>query len=460
MRGSMAFPTGLRDSSGLLLEKVVPAEVMVGKPFTYEYKVINLTDYPLSDVVVVDRVTDNFQRTDSSPAAATVDGGLATWRFEQLGPRETKTITVTGSSSTEVTIITCGWATYMPILCEPIRVVKPAIELVKTMPAQVLQCDPIPVKLTVRNSGSSTLTGVKVTDNLPSGLTTDSGQSTVSFDVGTLTAGQSRELTFNAKAARTGEYNNPAMATSAQGVEAEAQASVRVVKPVLTIACETPERAIFGRNFEMCLTVRNTGDAPSANSVVTASLSGGRFVSATDGGAVAGANVSWNLGSLEAGATRRICMTVVADAGSTVNFTASVQGVCADPANTTCRTIVEGVPGILLEVVDDVDPIPVGGTTTYTIRVTNQGNSPITNVRITGKRDEDSQEVVSASGATEVSRVGDGVGMAVVPTLGPKQTVEWKVVARATKVENALFQVTLNSDQLREAMETESTNQY
>lgn len=456
----MAFPTGLRESSGLLLEKVVPAEVMVGKPFTYEYKVINLTDYPLSDVVVVDRVTDNFQRTDSSPAAATVEGGLATWRFEQLGPRETKTITVTGTASTETTIITCGWATYMPILCEPIRVVSPAIELVKTMPAQVLECDPIPVKLTVRNSGSSTLTAVKVTDTLPSGLTTDAGQSSVTFDAGTMAAGESREFTFNAKASRTGDYSNPAMATTAQGVEAEAQASVKVVKPVLTIVCETPERAIFGRNFEMCLTINNTGDAASANSVVTASLAGGRFISATDGGVVSGANVSWNLGSIAAGATRKVCMTVVADAGATVNFTGSVQGVCTDPANTTCRTIVEGVPGILLEVVDDVDPIPVGGTTTYTIRVTNQGNSPITNVQITGVRDGDSQEVVSASGATAVTRVGEGVGMAVLPTLGPKQTAEWKVIVRATKVENALFRVTLNSDQLREAMETESTNQY
>jgi hypothetical protein len=30
------------------LEKVVPAEVLVGKPFSYEYKVINLTDYALT----------------------------------------------------------------------------------------------------------------------------------------------------------------------------------------------------------------------------------------------------------------------------------------------------------------------------------------------------------------------------------------------------------------------------
>lgn len=460
VRGSMAFPTGLRESSGLLLEKVVPAEVSVGRPFSYEYKVINLTDYHLSQVVVTDKVTSNFQASDSVPPATSMNGGVATWNLDHLGPRETKTIKVTGSASEESTIVTCGWATYMPILCEPIKVTKPAIELAKSMPAQVMQCDPIPVKLTVRNSGSSALTSVKVTDTLPSGLVTDAGQSSVSFDVGTLAPGESKELTFNAKANQTGDFTNPAKATSAQGVEADASASVKVVKPVLTLACETPERAIFGRNFEMCLTIRNTGDGDSANTVVSAALGGGRFVSATEGGAVSGGNVSWNIGSLAPGATKRVCMTVVADAGATLNFSSTAQGVCAEPVTTACRTQVEGVPGILLEVVDDVDPIPVGSTTTYSIRVTNQGNSPITNVRITGKRDPESQEIVSGAGATEVTVTADGVSMGAVMTLGPKQTAEWKVVVRATKAENALFEIKMSSDQLREAMETESTNQY
>jgi hypothetical protein len=210
----------------------------------------------------------------------------------------------------------------------------------------------------------------------------------------------------------------------------------------------------------MCLTIRNTGDGASANSVVAVTLAGGRFVSATDSGTVSGSSVTWNLGSIAPGDTRRVCMTAVADAGATVSFSATAQGACADVASTTCRTQVEGVPGILLEVVDDVDPIPVGETTTYTIRVTNQGNSPITNVRINGRRDLESQEVVSGTGATEVTTAADGVTMAPVATLGAKQTVEWRVVVRATRVENALFEVRMVSDQLREAMETESTNQY
>lgn len=442
----MAFPTGLRESSGLLLEKIVPAEVLVGQPFTYEYRVINLTDFPLANVMVMDKVTDNFQTSDSTPPADSIANGVATWRFEQLGPRETKTIRVTGTASTETTVITCGWATYSPILCEPIRVVQADVELTKTMPEQVTQCDPIPVRLVVRNSGSSMLTDVVVTDNLPSGLTADNGQSALTFNVGTLPAGESREFSFNARAAQTGSFQNTASVRTAQGVTAEAQASVRVVKPVLELSCETPERAIFGRNFDMCLTIRNTGDAPSANTVIRATLNNGTFVRATEGGTAAGAVVTWNLGTIEPNSSREVCVTVVAGAGTTVGLTATAEGACADSVNTSCSTSVLGVPGILLEVVDDVDPIPVGETTTYTIRVTNQGNSPITNVRITGRRDADSQEVVSGSGATPVSVTPEGVAMAPLATLAPKQTVEWNVIVRATQVENALFEVHLSSD--------------
>src|SRR6267154_438407 len=50
VRGSMAFPTGRPESSGLLVEKIVPAEVLIGKPLDYAYKVSNLLDSPIQMV--------------------------------------------------------------------------------------------------------------------------------------------------------------------------------------------------------------------------------------------------------------------------------------------------------------------------------------------------------------------------------------------------------------------------
>src|SRR5262249_15281163 len=142
IRGSMGFPTGLRDSSGLLIEKTVPAEVLAGQQFDYAYKVSNLLDCPIQNVVVYDRVTPNFSAAQSDPQPTGTREGVASWDLGHFGPKETKTIHVKGSSADEGTITTCGWATYLPVLCEDVKVVKANIQLVKAAPAEGRHCDP------------------------------------------------------------------------------------------------------------------------------------------------------------------------------------------------------------------------------------------------------------------------------------------------------------------------------
>lgn len=49
---SMAFPTGDEDTSAVLIEKALPREIMVGEQFEYQIRVTNLTDQPLTNVVI------------------------------------------------------------------------------------------------------------------------------------------------------------------------------------------------------------------------------------------------------------------------------------------------------------------------------------------------------------------------------------------------------------------------
>ncbi len=187
----MAFPTGLKETSGLLVKKTVPVEVLVGQKFDYAYKASNLTEYPIQMVTVADRISPNFNPAESDPPPTKMEDGIATWQIGTLGPKETKTIHVKGSSAEEGAVSTCGWASYSPFLCGDIKVVKANLELIKTAPAEVVMCDTIPMTLTVKNSGSSGLRGVKVTDVLPDGLNSD-GKSQVVFDAGNLVPGESK----------------------------------------------------------------------------------------------------------------------------------------------------------------------------------------------------------------------------------------------------------------------------
>jgi len=461
VKGSMSFPTGVRGHDGLLLEKTVPAEVMVGQTFSYQYNVINLTPYPIHEVMVHDRVTGNFTLDSSSPQASNVSGGVATWNIGELGPREAKTISVTGKAAEEGVITGCGWASYSPILCEPIRVVKADLELVKTGPAKVTICDPIPYTVTVRNTGSSVLTNVQISDNMEDGLRSATGGQSASFDIGTLQPGQSREVTLAATATRTGEFTNVAKATSDQGVEAEDSVTTIVTAPSLSITCNTPDQRFVGRPIEVCATVTNSGNAASEGTVVEVDVpAGASFRGASSGGQLVGNKVVWNLGSLAADGSTEVCANFVGTTVGTLTFNASANGGCADPASSSCTTEVSGIPAVLLEVIDIEDPIEVGSNETYEITVTNQGSADDTNITIVCTL-EDSQSHVSSGGATSSSVSGSVISFAPLPRLAPGAKAKWTVVTKAVSAGDVRFSVQMDTDNIKRPVnENESTNQY
>lgn len=460
--GSMAFPTGALNSSAVLLEKTVPQDVMVGSAYTYDYTVANLTDFTVTDVVLTDTLTSNFDFASATPAPSSVDGQTLTWEIGNLGPRQSRTITVTGKSPEEGSLTTCGIVTFNPVLCETIRVVRADLQLTKSVPAEALICDTIPYTFVVTNTGSSRLTDVVVSDPLPAGLTTLDGQSNLSYDVGTLNPGESRTLNAVVKASRTGVYPNTATATSAQGIEASDVASVTVTAPVLAISCDAPAERFIGRPINVCYVVSNKGDSTARDIVVTAPLpTAADYQGSTSGGMVQGNNVVWNLGSLAAGEEREICATYTGRQVAVVSFPATISASCADSASTSCSTATTGIPAVLLEVIDLDDPVEVDGVVTYEITVTNQGSAEGTNIVITCDL-EDSQNFISASGATTLASSSNSqVVFQPVARLDPEQKAIWQVRVRAVESGDVRFTVTMESDQIsRIVRETEATNQY
>jgi len=453
---SAYYPSGKAEGSGLLLEKMAPAEVIAGQPFEYSYKVSNLTDATLESVKVTDRVTANFVATDSEPKA-TVNNGLASWNLGSLGPKAVKVITVKGATADEGVVTTCGWASYTPVACQDIRVTKANISLTKTEPAQELVCDPIPVTLTVKNTGSSPLTGVQIADALPAGMTSD-GKSSLSFDIGNLAPGESKEVKYNAAAAKTGEFVNKAKVTSTQGVTAEASATTMVHQPVLAITCKAPDQQFMGRKFDVCYTVSNTGDAAAAGSVLTVAVPAGLTVSGTTGnGQVKEGNIVYELGSIAAGGSQNVCATFISPAGGSFQFTGTVKGTCAASVATTCATRVVGKSAILLEKADDPDPLAIGETTTYTVKVTNQGSSDDSNVQVVVTIAPELMPVSSSAGTIS----GQTVTFPVVATLAPKQAVKYTIVAKGVHVGDGHTSFKLSSDVLKSPIfAEESTTVY
>jgi uncharacterized repeat protein (TIGR01451 family) len=285
------------------------------------------------------------------------------------------------------------------------------------------------------------------------------GKSSLSFDVGSLAPGESKEIAFNASAVKTGKFVNTAKVTASQGVSADASATTVVRQPVLTIVCQAPDERYMGRPFEVQFTVANTGDAPAAGTVVQVPIPAGlTFRSATADGRVADNHVVWDISSLAVNTEKVLGVTFVSTTGGNFQFKGMAKGTCAKEVDTTCETRVVGVAGILLEKADDPDPVGVGETTTYTVKITNQGSADDQNVRMV---------VTIAPELTPVSATGEGaingqtVTFPAVPKLAPKESVTYKIIAKGAKAGDGRTRFELNSNMLKTpVIAEESTHVY
>jgi uncharacterized repeat protein (TIGR01451 family) len=434
--------TGCSDPTwGLIrMNKTMPAEAKLGAEFMAE---LHLTAQAcVGNVVVRDIVPSNASYVRSEPAA-TVDGNHLTWQLGDMDGGQSRNIQLWLKADQEGTIVNCATVTADPRTCAATRVTRPAIQLTKTEPADVAICDPIPINLVVKNNGSSRLTGVKVSDSLPSGLTSD-GKSSLVFDAGSLGPGESKEFKFNATAASPGKYDNSARATSDQGVNAEASASTAVHQAVLALTCKAREQQYMGRPFDVCFTVSNSGDTAAAGSQVAVPVPAGLTLkSATAGGHMSGNNLVWDVGSLAADARQELCATFTSASGGTFSFNGTAKGTCAKPVSSSCETKVIGISALLLEKADNPDPIQVGENTTYTVKVTNQGTADDTNVKMVVEFPAEI-DPVSASNGGEIS--GKKVTFPPYPRLAPKQAFEYTIIAKGVKVGDARVTFIRTSD--------------
>ncbi len=232
-------------------------------------------------------------------------------------------------------------------------------------------------------------------------------------------------------------------------------------RPALSVECSAPVFTFPLRKLRVCFTVKNTGDGPEPQSELLFPVpSPLTLAEASDGGQLTTEGVFWRIENLAPGESRELCAFLNTEQLGTFAFSARLRGSRSTTVDTACQTEVRGVPAILLEIIDIEDPVEVGGSVVYEIRVLNQGSAVGTNVRIRCVLPP-SQEYISGSGTTEVKVDGPVLLMDPVQELAAKDSANWRLVVRAVSADDARFQVELSSDQFELPIsENESTRQY
>lgn len=458
--GRLVWPTGNLATSSILVEKCAPSSVQVGVPFDFTIKVKNLTGVALKNVTIKDDVPSSFNVKSVSVKPAT-SGNNMVWNFSELPAGAEKTIVISGTPTAAGKLENCLAVSHELDTCVALNVVAPALKLEKTGPASVLKCDPIPYKLVVTNTGVGDARNVVINDTLPEGIVTEAGEKSVAINVGTLPAGKSMSYTVNAKAMKTGSFTNSASASGLGGLSANASASTTVLSPDLKITKTGPAMRFLGRPVDYTITVTNTGNGDARNVVIQDIIpAGATSISTSDGGQLADGKITWMVGTLAPSASKTVNVKVVGNQLGTIVNTASATAYCAEPVTASAKTEIKGIPAILLECVDLVDPVEVGSETTYVITVTNQGSLTGTNIALTVTL-EDAAEYVSAAGPTTATVSGKTIKLAPLAKLAPKERQSWQIKVKALSAKDVRFGVSMTSDQIdRPVQETESTNFY
>jgi uncharacterized repeat protein (TIGR01451 family) len=367
-------PCPAPSQSIVLLEKESAAEVIVGEVYEYVITVSNRTAFSLKKVVLTDKLPKDFKLESAEPAVKPGADGFVSWDLGTLGPKQKTVIKIRGSATAVGTLIHAGLAeiTFELPLAIPVRVVEPKLELVKVMPTEAILGEAIPIKLVVSNPGTATATNVVVSDILPEGITTTGGKTSFEVKIDKLRPGESREFVGALLASKVGVLLNTATATADRGLKVTANAKTVVRQPMLTVVKTGPKQAYIEQPIPYEIVVTNTGDAPAEKTVVIDDSLPEyvRVLEIGEKGVLVHKDpqVAWELGTLAPKESRTLHLVLRADRICTVVNTATATARGCEPKSATVKTEVVGIPGVLTEVRDTYDPVPVGGVATYVVR--------------------------------------------------------------------------------------------
>ncbi len=441
----------------LVIQKLAPPEIQVGKPAKFLLKVRNTGNQAAAEVVVRDEVPQGTRLVSTSPIAE-ITGSQLQWRMGTLSIGEERTIELQLMPTAEGEIGSVATVNYSAQASIKTRSTMPQLALNMTAPKQVLVGQEERVKILLNNPGSGDATGVMLFENVPDNVKHAAGPA-LEFEIGTLRAGETRELELVLKADKPGTVTNTLSARAEGNLQVQQQVEFEVIAPALSVAVAGPERRYLERPATYEVSVENPGTATARDiQLVTKLPKGMKFVRANNMGEYDPSThaVYWSLAELqekERGTVELVTMPVESGP-QTLEVEGRAQQGLTD--QTKQQILVEGLAAIMFEVRDLEDPIEVGKETTYEIRVVNQGTKSATNVQVAVALPHGMQ-FVSAEGETRNSPQAGGIVFAPLKQLAPKADTVYRVKVQCQQPGDQRVTVEVKTDDLDQPIRREES---
>jgi uncharacterized repeat protein (TIGR01451 family) len=436
-----------------------PATASVGQTLENTITVNPLVH--VGDVVLTHYVASGAEFVKADPPPASVSGQKLVWNWNELKQGEKQRITVWTRPTAEGSLRSCSTIHALPFGCVVTKVGKPSLTVEKSGPAVAQLGEQVTYNIVVRNTGTSTAERVEVKDTIPAGMSHESGKRELVFDAGDLKPGDAKQASVTLTANQRGTHENVVVASSPNAGSAQAKATTKVVQPGIKIVKTGPPQQFLGKTANYEIKATQVGDTTLTGVTVTDQAPANARIDGAPGAQVEGNQATWTVGSLEPGGSKSFTLGLRAsEPGVTVNR-AGVTSAEGPSDKAEAQTLWRGFAAVLVEMVDDPDPLLVGESTTYTLKVTNQGTAEDRDVKVVVKFPAQITPT-AASGITQGGIEGSIVTFAPLASIAPKQVATWTIRAKAAAVGDGRVSAEITTALLnsRPVTEVEATQVY
>jgi hypothetical protein len=447
----------------LRVEVVGSKSVIRGRPASYTLIAANVGEATARTVQVhlesrqavefgVGKTTHGGAEIHRTPAG----GVMLLWSIPEL-PRGAKAeLAITAvTRETRPFELLASWMCEPTVAAAPIEVLEPQLAMTLSGPKDVMFGETKIYTITLTNPGTGDVENVM----LALAPLASSQEAPQPRSIGSLRAGERKEIPIQLTAREAGLLKIRAEATGDGGLRAEAAEEVMVRRAELQLTIEGPPLKYAGSPSEYHVRVVNAGNATAEEVTVVAGIPVGvEYTPGQDGGVVQTDGVAWRVGALAPRDERTFSFICTMHEEGDKEFVLEARAAGDLKTTATALTRVEALADLKLVVNDPPGAIPVGKEVTYEVKVINRGTKAASGVEISAFFSEGIEPTAA-----------DGIPARLAPgqvTAGPVQTLEagaevvLKIKAKADQPGTHIFRAVVQCANPETRLAAEDTTRF